>query len=87
MLAGRMQQHESAATGDCHDPTRGEAGQDAAAKPTRLAPAIPLREELIMQKRDDLVVADLLDAKMGSQAFLQEAQRRPFQPGDKIERR
>jgi hypothetical protein len=40
-----------------------------------------------MEKRNDFVVANLLDAKMGSKAFFQEVQRRPLQPRDKVEGR
>ena len=82
-----MQEHERTAACCCRKPAPGQANQDATAKPARLAPAIPLGEELIVQKRDDFVVADLLDAEMSGQALLQEAQRRSLQPSDKIERR
>ena len=69
LLGVGMQQPEGAGTRGCHNHTSSEACQNTATKPTRLTSAISLGEELIVQKRD-LVIADLLDAKMGSQALL-----------------
>jgi hypothetical protein len=82
-----MQEHERTAACCCRKPARGQANQDATAKPACLAPVIPLSEELIMKKRDDFVVTNVLDAKVASEVFLQEVQPRPLQPGNKVERR
>ena len=60
-----MQEQESTAARRRHNPECAQANQDAMAKPARLTPPIPLREELIVKKRDDFVVANLLDVKVG----------------------
>jgi hypothetical protein len=82
-----MQDQEGAGARREHNPAPGQADQNAATKSTRLAPAIPLCEELIMKEGNGFVVANLLDPKVRSEALLQEVQRRPLQPIKEIGRR
>ena len=54
------------------------------AKHARLKPAISLREKLIMKDGNGFVIANFLETKLGSDALLQEVQRRPLEPDVKI---
>ena len=67
-----MQEHESAAGRRCHNPECAQANEKAMPKPARLIPPIPLREELIVKKRNDFVVANLLDAHMAASRSFKE---------------
>ncbi len=80
-------QHEAADACTYGNPTSGCPDQDAATKAARLNSAIPLREELIVKVGDGFVVANLIKAKLGGDALLQEPQRGLLDPGRKVETR
>jgi len=54
------------------------------AEPMCLTQAIPVCEKLFMKKRNDFVLTNLLDGKVGSEALLQEVQRWSLHPGNKV---
>jgi hypothetical protein len=86
-LRGGPQDEEDADARSYYNPASGQTDQNAAAKPARFTPPISLCEELIMKGGNGFVVGNLLEAKLGSDALLQELQARPLEPGKKVERR
>ena len=84
-LPDGRQEQESADARRRHDP-EGDAAQHACRTPAGLATAVAL-SEMMAEKHDVFVGANILEAKVRSQPLLEEAQRRILQPGEEASAR